>query len=192
MIFMDAYDAYKKFLAIKLHFSNDKYDYFKYRGQVRVTRNSFETRNDKYHFHKLSKKPDLELFLACNIRENTDLWVGKLFDDECVNIFRDTKKKLQSLEYMFKNDMSQFDSLDEAFVVRNGDYPKILNMYNRGEIMTETMVILNATCRVFDYWDSTISDTILWPKTRQRLLKYTGFMTFDVDKYNELLKDLYD
>jgi len=188
---MDAYDAYKKFLAIKLHFKNEKYDYFKYRGSVKVTRTSFETRNDKYHFHKLSKKPDLELFLACNIRDDNDVWVGNLFDDKCLHRFRDTQKKLQSLEYMFKNDMSQFDSLDEAFMVQNGDYPKLLNMFNRGEVMTETMVILNDTCRIFDYWDQHISDTILWPKIRQRIEKYSGFMNYDRVKYNNILKTLY-
>lgn len=188
---MDAYDAYKKFLAIKLHFKNEKYDYFKYRGSVKVTRTSFETRNDKYHFHKLSKKPDLELFLACNIRDENDVWVGNLFDEKCSNRFRDTQKKLQSLEYLFKNDMSQFESLDEAFVVKNGDYPKLLNMYNRGDIMTETMVILNHTCKIFDYWDKNISDTIIWPRTKQKLLKYSGFVSFDMNKYNKLLKDLF-
>lgn len=191
MIYMDAYDAYKKFLAIKLHFKNEKYDYFKYRGSVKVTRTSFETRNDKYHFHKLSKKPDLELFLACNIRDENDVWVGNLFDEKCSNRFRDTQKKLQSLEYLFKNDMSQFESLDEAFVVKNGDYPKLLNMYNRGDIMTETMVILNHTCKIFDYWDKNISDTIIWPRTKQKLLKYSGFVSFDMNKYNKLLKDLF-
>lgn len=191
MIYMDAYDAYKKFLAIKLHFKNEKYDYFKYRGSVKVTRTSFETRNDKYHFHKLSKKPDLELFLACNIRDENDVWVGNLFDEKCSNRFRDTQKKLQSLEYLFKNDMSQFESLDEAFVVKNGDYPKLLNMYNRGDIMTETMVILNHTCKIFDYWDKNISDAIIWPRTKQKLLKYSGFVSFDMNKYNELLKDLF-
>lgn len=188
---MDAFDAYKKYLAIKLHFKQKKYDYFKYRGSLKITRSSFETRNDKYHFHKLSKKPDLELFLACNIRDNNDIWVGNLFDEKCVNAFRETQKKLQSLEYMFRNDMSQFESLDEAFVVKNGDYPKILNMFNRGEIMAETMIILNSACKVFDYWDKTISDTIIWPKTRQKLQKFAGFMNFNKEKYNDILKELY-
>ena len=110
---------------------------------------------------------------------------------KCSNRFRDTQKKLQSLEYLFKNDMSQFESLDEAFVVKNGDYPKLLNMYNRGDIMTETMVILNHTCKIFDYWDKNISDAIIWPRTKQKLLKYSGFVSFDMNKYNELLKDLF-
>lgn len=188
---MDAYDAYKKFLAIKLHFKNDKYDYFKYRGSVKVTRASFDTRNDKYHFHKLSKKPDLELFLACNIRDDNDIWVGNLFDEICIDKFRNTQKKLQSLEYMFKNDMSQFESLDEAFIVKNGDYPKLLNMFNRNEVMIETMVILNDTCKIFDYWDKNISDTIIWPRIKLRIEKYAGFLKYDKAKYYDLLKKLY-
>lgn len=188
---MDAYDAYKKFLAIKLHFKNEKYDYFKYRGSVKVTRDSFETRNDKYHFHKLSKRDDLELFLACNIREENDVWVGHMFDEKHMSNYREAKKRLQSLEYLFKNDMMQFDSLDEALLVKDGDYPKILNMYNRGEIMAETLIILHKTCKVFDYWDSVMSDTVVWPRVKNKLIKYAAFIDFDIHKYNQILKDLY-
>jgi hypothetical protein len=87
--------------------------------------------------------------------------------------------------------MSQFNSLDEALVVKNGDYPKVLNMYNRKEIMPETMIILNATCRVFWYWKENISDTIIWPKTMNKLLKFQPFVKFDVEDYVELVGQLY-
>lgn len=187
---MDAFDAYKKFLAIKLHFKSEKYDYFKYRGSVNATRTSFEVRNDKYHFHKLSKKPNLELFLACNIRDDNDVWVGNLFDDKHLSNFRESQKRMQSLEYLFKTDMQKYDSLDDALVVRNGEYPKILNDFNRGDTMAETMIILNDTCNVFEYWDSQISDQILWPRIKQKLLKYTGFLNVDKVKFNKILKEM--
>lgn len=188
---MDAFEAYRQFLAIKLHFKSEKYDYFRYRGSVKVTRDSFEVRNDKYHFHKLSKKPDLELFLACNIRDENDVWVGNLFEDKYAIRFKEAQKRMQSLEYLFKNDMSQFDTLDEALVVKDGEYPRVLNMFNRKQIMPETIIILDKTCKVFDYWDSAISDSIIWPKTKLKLLKYAGFMNFDINKFNQTLKDLY-
>lgn len=190
MIAMEAFDAFKKYLALKLYFKNDSYDYFKYNGSVSAQRDKFETRNDKYFFHKLSKKPDLELFLAVNLMDNPDLWVGKLFDEDCEARFKQTKKRIESLTYTFKEDMSHFDSLDEAFVVRDGDYPKILNMYRRGEVSPETLCILNGTLKIFDYWDSQISDTILWPRTKSQLVKYGKFIHYDKKKFNELLKQI--
>lgn len=188
---MDAFDAYKKFMAIKLHFKQDSYDYFKYRGSVNANRSKFETRNDKYFYHKLAKKPDLELFLACNLRDDDNAWVGNLFDEKYELNFKETLKRLQSLEYLFKLDMQKFESMDEAFTVKDGNYPKILNEYKRGNIMAETLIILNGVLKIFDYWDSTISDKVLWPRTRASLEKYGKFFSYDIDKYNSVLKNLF-
>jgi len=189
MNIMDAFDAYKMFTAIKLHFSSPSYDYFKYNGSVRVNESKFECRNDKYFYHKLSKKQNLELFLASNLFENHNLWVGNLFEDEYNQRFKQAQKKHQSLTYVFDSDMSQFDNLDEALTVSNGNYPKILNMYKRGEVSAETLIILNAALRLFEYWDANISDKVLWPKTKQSLVKYGSFLKFDKNKYNQLLVD---
>lgn len=191
IISMEAFDAFKKYLALKLYFKNDSYDYFKYNGSVNVQKSKFECRNDRYFFHKLSKKSDLELFLVVNLMDNPDTWIGKLFDQDCEDRFKQTKKRIESLTYTFKEDMSQFDSLDEAFVVRNGDYPKLLNMYRRGEVSPETLCILNSTVKIFDYWDSQISDTIVWPRTKSQLVKYSKFIHIDKKKFNDLLKQLF-
>lgn len=184
---MDAYEAYQKFLAIKLHFKDENYDYFKYHGKVRTNRSKFETRNDKYFYHKLSKKPKIELFLATNLKDNPDMWIGKIFDEEYQRKFVETEKRLQSLEYLFKLDMEKFNSLNDALVVNDGNYPKLLNAFNRNEIMPETMAIVNGVLNVFDYWDSAIDDTIIWPRTKQKLLKYSKFFSYDKNKYNDLL-----
>jgi|SRR5210317_1786055 len=186
---MNAFDAYKMFTAIKLHFNSPSYDYFKYRGSVRTNESKFECRNDKYFYHKLSKKKDLELFLASNLFEKNNLWVGNLFEDEYNQIFKQAQKRQQSLAYTFESDISQFDSLDEAFVVKNGNYPKILNAYKRKEASPETIIILNDTCNMFRYWDEQISDKVLWPKTKQSLLKYASFLNYDKSKYRQLLTD---
>lgn len=188
---MDAFSAYQKFLAIKMHFKNEKYDYFKYHGKVKANHDSFNARSDKYFFHKLSKRPKLELFLATNLRDNPDLWVGKIFEEEHQKKFVETEKRLQSLEYLFKLDMQKFDTLDDALVVKGGNYPKIVNEYNRNNIMPETLIILNGTLKVFDYWSSQIDDTIIWPQTRQKLEKYGRFFSYDKNKYNTTLKNIF-
>ena len=48
--------AYALWNALKLHFTSDSYDYFKYNGKTSISVTSFENRKDKYHFYKLSRK----------------------------------------------------------------------------------------------------------------------------------------
>ncbi len=41
---------------MKSHFTNSKYDFFKYGGKSRATMTSFNKRKDKYWFEKTSRK----------------------------------------------------------------------------------------------------------------------------------------
>ena len=55
---MTGYEVYKMYLALKQHFTNDKYDYRKYRGRVNASEKAFEERRDRYFFKKLATKYD--------------------------------------------------------------------------------------------------------------------------------------
>ncbi|HIE49089.1 MAG TPA: hypothetical protein EYP94_03210, partial [Gammaproteobacteria bacterium] len=66
---LEAFDAYKMYLAIRLHFQSPNYDFVKYNGEIRCSQDSFMKRNDRYFFHKLSKRynrPELQDFLVAN------------------------------------------------------------------------------------------------------------------------------
>ena len=65
---MSPFETYQAYLGIKNHFSNPKYDYFKYK-KTRATLASFNRRADKYFFEKSSRKySDKEIvdFLVSN------------------------------------------------------------------------------------------------------------------------------
>ena len=49
------FDVFKVYLAVKLHFTSN-YNYFDYDGKVNCKLETFTKRNDRYFFHKLSKK----------------------------------------------------------------------------------------------------------------------------------------
>ena len=53
---MTGYEAFGLYESLKLHFSKDSYDFFKYNGKTNISVTSFENRKDKYHFYKLSRK----------------------------------------------------------------------------------------------------------------------------------------
>ena len=44
----NGFDVYKIYLGVKLHFTTDTYDYYKYSGKVNATLDSFTKRKDRY------------------------------------------------------------------------------------------------------------------------------------------------
>ena len=59
------------YLSLKLHFTSDTFDYFKYGIAARASKQSFDVRKDKYFFVKLSrtfeKEELLDFFVASMI-----------------------------------------------------------------------------------------------------------------------------
>ena len=75
--------AFAMWNALKLHFTSDSYDYFKYHGKTNVSTATFLKRKDKYTFYKLSRKYNLEEmrdFYVANFLEG-DRWVGDMAKD---------------------------------------------------------------------------------------------------------------
>ncbi|NBP57931.1 hypothetical protein EBU71_15600 [bacterium] len=107
---MDAFQAYKTYLALKSHFNNKNYDYFKYNGRTRASQKTFEKRTDKYFFYKLSKHDDCVNYLAANFLEG-DAWVGDLVNEQTAEkIYRSWRKRIESLTYIFTNDLDILDN----------------------------------------------------------------------------------
>jgi hypothetical protein len=53
---MMAFDAYRCYLSLKNHFTKDHYDYIKYRGKTRATKQAFYKRKDRFWFEKFARK----------------------------------------------------------------------------------------------------------------------------------------
>ena len=67
---MDGFKAFKYYLAIKLHFTNPKYNVFERKGKLRGTRETFLTRNDHYLFEKIARRFDNDQQLIRYIASN--------------------------------------------------------------------------------------------------------------------------
>lgn len=191
------YEAFGMYQAIKLHFTTDSYDYFKYGGKSKISVDAFEKRKDKYHFYKLSRrmqdKSELEFFIVSNFVEADDIWVGDLLEDESEKNYRKRQKVIQSLSYTFQNDCDKlFADVDNPNVIlqsENGDYPKLLTMALRKDIEIESLCILNKTLNFFPMWTSKIGDTIRWPAYRRKIMKYSPFIHYNSDKMKSILKN---
>jgi hypothetical protein len=189
---MNGFEAYKMYLGIKSHFAQTNYSYVKYQGSVRANEVSFNKRNDRYFFEKLSRIPDLLNFLIANFLEG-DIWVRDLFNDESFARYAQWQRRIQSLTYNFEQELSGISGdFKGYFIVYNGQHPLLLKEFRQGSISIETLTILNDLLNFFPYWDKRISDNILWPKTRDKCLKYAEFIKYDKPKMKKIVKDILD
>jgi len=193
---MTGYETFEIYQALKLHFTSDSYDFFKYNGKTNVSVSAFENRKDKYHFYKLSRKctnrDDLINFIVANFVEDEKSWVGNLLMEEADMNYRKRQKVIQSLSYTFENDckviFEDCASDPNTVLETDGDYPVLLTKTLRKETQIETLCILNEILGFFPMWSRKITDTIRWPEYRKKCIKYTAFLPKDVVKYKLILK----
>ena len=193
---MDAIDAYKVYLGIKNHFTQDSYDWFKYNKKVNVTYDSFMKRKDKIFFAKLGNRKDayLEEFLVSNFLHDTKMWVGELLSEECEDRYKEWKRKQESLTYIFKNEMDFVsgwtpEQLNEFFDAKGGDHPQIIKKYLRGDISLETLAILNSVLHFVKRYDIMIHDPI-YKEVSKICRKYQPFLSYDTVKMKKALREI--
>ena len=185
---VDPYEVYIKYLALKSHFSDLNYDYFKYNGKVKAWRSTFDTRKDKYFFYKLSKKKDPIEYLVANFIASENFYIGNIRADESDQIYMDYKKRKESLSYVFKSDLSKMkENFNDNIVVPDNEHPYLLRLYMRGDISLETLTLINKCVNIFDYWDKELKDDIMWPDIKLKAIKYDPFMSVDINKYREII-----
>jgi len=189
------HDAYKQYLALKNHFSNDSYDYFKYCGKIKASIASFHKRKDRLFFERLSRqKKDNEIveFFVSNFVSSTDpssLWIGEIIRNGN-ETYTEWKRKRQSLTYLFENDLkniSQESHLVEYLEIKNNKHPKILKGYLSGRVSLETMVILDQILHYREKFDEKLIDPI-WELVSKKIKNYSPFLDIDLNKYKDILR----
>jgi len=191
---MNPYEAYKHYLALKTHFTSDTYDYFKYHGEVSVKPETFEKRNDKYMFHKLSKRNNMhDLILAC-MSETPKLWVGDIVADKGDKIYKEWLSRQDSMSYNFKNEILKMDDdFSKNFEPSDNNIPFLLWLFIRKEVSLETMCILEKLLSYIEIWESkpdiVESIDLVYDITVKKIKKYSPFVKIDSQKFKNLLRD---
>jgi len=194
------FEAYRLWNALKLHFTSDSYDYFKYHGKTNVSKQTFTTNKSKFQFYKLSRKYDLEelkCFYVSNFIEGNGDWVGDLLQDGDDN-YTKWKKRIQSLTYTFENDISYiFDSVDGAefwsiedyFKPIDGGWPMLITKLMQKKISLETVCILIDILGCMPRWEKQITEDVVWPTWHRIIKKYTPFLEYDKGKLKQVIKE---
>jgi len=189
---LTAYEAYCLFQALKLHFTSESYDYFKYNGKVKVTPEQFNGKRDKYFYHRLCRRYNADEildFIVANMLGNDAHWVGKLLDDQADELYKSYLKNKQSLSYRFKNDVEHlFTEGSNPFKFEDNNYPVILNDYMRGDVSLDTIIILNDVTNCFAKFDAKLKGDFLWDKFYFKAKKFRPFLSYDKEKIKAVLK----
>jgi len=193
---MSPFETYQHYLSLKNHFTNPKYDFFKYGAKTRASITSFNKRKDKYWFEKTSRKyNDKEVvdFLVSNFTATDNpqnLWIGEIINSGERNYAEWTKRQ-QSLTYLFKeqsNELFSENELESVFDCSKG-HPPVLKMFLGGKISLETLVIYDKIFLFGNKFDKQLLDPV-WETVSLKLKKYTPFLNIDVFNYRKILRSI--
>ena len=194
---MDAFEVYKYYLALKLHFTTDNYDIVEQRGKVRATKTAFAKRKDLYAISKIAKTysdEEVANFLVANFVSG-DRW-GGVFDTEAKDRYIQWKKRIEGLTYNFEKDLNNLEQdleqnkkmFGQIFNCAKGEHPYIIKAYLRKTISIETLVIFDKLFNLSEKFALEITDTIVWPDIERLIRKYKPFLKFDKEKFNGIIK----
>jgi len=169
------FEAYALYQSIKLHFTSDTYNFFRYNGKTNVSKDNFANNKAKYSFYKLSRKyniDELRSFYIANFLETNVNWVGDISGIEGEENYKKWQKRNQSLTYRFEQDiiglLNATQSPNEMLMVNDGQYPVLLKEMARSKKIT---------------------DDVVWPTYKRKIEKYTPFIVYDKEKFKEILKE---
>ena len=191
------FDAYRCYLSLKNHFTKDHYDYHKYGGKTRATRQAFYKRKDRFWFEKFARQKtdkEVEEFFVSNFVSSTDpgtMWIGDMIKNGEAR-YVDWKKKVESLSYNFKEETSSVfadGNFDAMFHVDGSRHPDILKEYLGGKVSLETMVICDRILGYREEWDKKLNDPV-WETVSLKIKKYKPFLNIDVFRYKKILKQV--
>lgn len=184
---MTEFEAYRHFLALKLHFTSENYDYFKYNGKHNATMASFDKRSDKRFFKKLVRKNiNITEYYVANLVNGKE-WISQ-FED---SVWKEWQARSQSIEYNFINDaeklLTSAENFDIIFNCNEGTHPKLLKAYLAKKISLETLVILDRLVHYRERFDREIKENYIWPKVSMLIQKYEPFVRVNIVKCKRML-----
>jgi hypothetical protein len=190
------FETYQHYLSLKNHFTNPKYDFFKYGAKTRASITSFNRRRDKYFFEKTSRKyNDKEVvdFLVSNfVAADTpgNLWIGSLINGG-EQVYLEWKKRQQSLTYLFKEQSNELFSeikLEDVLNCSKG-HPLVLKKFLSGQLSLETLTIYEKIFHFSKDFDKKLVDPV-WETVSLKIKKYMPFINIDVFQYKRILRDI--
>lgn len=197
---MNGFSAFRYYLAVKLHFNNDKFNVFENNGHVKYSMETFNARNDRFIFDKLARKfntaKDIIQFYVANFAYGNDNFIYGI--EEAEQCYNEWVRRKESLTKVFHDDLSKVQleieknayTAEQIFSNNNGNFPVILKLYLGKIITIETMSILNARKPIIHEWKQDPNITLVFEQDLRRIEKLLGFIKYDAAKIEKIYFDL--
>lgn len=141
---MDGFKAYRYYQAIKLHFTQPKFDVFINRGHVKGSYEKFLNRNDHAIFERLGRQfndRDFIQYIAANfmyghhdvIYDSTDAMAN----------YKEYQRRKQSITKVFTDDLQTIVDSGAQCDFGGSKIPDVIQLLMAKKITLETVVILN-------------------------------------------------
>ena len=190
---MTLFESYKLYVALRLHFTTDRYNISATKGRVKVNLSSLEKNAKLKHFLekyriKYPNKADFILFLVSNFVYG-DQYGAVYESDQHVEHYHRLTGAFNKLSYQFREDLKT--------LINNGyDHPnKFLNgttlqkLYYSKYITLESVVILD---KLYNITDNVHTTDPLWKTFSRLICKYSPFLKTDREKLKNIVGELYD
>ena len=187
---MEPIDVYIMYCAMKAHFSRKDYDFNKYRGKTKVSRDSFFKRKDRHFFVKLSRKytTDIEIknYYISNFIKDKRGYVANFSDEN----YKSWSLKREGFFEQFVMELSPYiKEFQPLFEVESNNHPKLLKEFLGSRVSLETMIVLDELVEYGKNWDKLLEGDIIWIDLKKLMENYKGFLTINKNLYRmKLLK----
>ena len=196
---MNGFKAYRYYIALKLHFTKDKFNVFENNGNVKGSYETFQARNDSYLFEKLGKRHPAD-------HELIQFYVSNMVLGDASTIYNDGvaeenfKQWLgwkESITYNFKEDLHKLElevekngySADELFNCTLNDFPIIIKLYLGKQINPITMAMITDMYEPAGEWLNNPTLSLVLEQEIRTLYKMRGFFKYDKEKIEKIFKD---
>jgi hypothetical protein len=192
---ISGFTLFKYDKAVKLHFTNKKYNLFEYKGKTNgVTFENFLARRDYNVYNAIARKFETDAesiqFLVSNYAYQNDP-IHNIASSESNFILWNKRK--QSITNTFKNDIDNMiltmekKSLTCSDMIDNSkDIPELFKMYLGRNITVESLFILNKFVPFIDKWESTLET--VWGKDLLIIKKLERFVKFNEETIKDILE----
>ncbi len=191
------------YLAMKLHFTTEKFDYFQAGGKTNAKETTYQERNDFWFFETLAKKYTAqeiqELLLASFVlsEETTRVWIGDI-KSTGLDRYLVWKAQMDSLSYNFGQDIDTM-----VHCLEQGEYtfatlfgatlseserrpPGALRLLCKGRILQISFLICDQALDFIPHWDKYLIDP-LWESISFKIKKYKPFLSIPVNKFSKII-----
>lgn len=194
-----AFNAYKAYLAVKLHFdSKSGYDMSCMTSIDNTSFSAFEKRSDRFKFlgivDKVQAGKERDFFIANAVELHGLPWIGDLLDDSSNRNYDKWRSRTTSIPRRFESDAKRLvidhgtDPMLWVTTPNHDTYPPLVRSAMDGDIDPETYCIV---CAIMDVWvrlDEQAGESFFWPGWQYVMYRYRALMKFDLRPFAGVLR----